>query len=133
MAGRKAASTGLTAFERFGGTIFFVVYLLLLPVAAGPLFDWAQALWGQRIGANLRGAVYYYGLVAVTVLIFHSLLARTTRRLTEAPAEAGKTDESAGRPVPGSVSFVPPAAGLRLAGYVLMQLLEGEENGNKIL
>lgn len=91
MAGRKAASTGLTAFERFGGTIFFVVYLLLLPVAAGPLFDWAQALWGQRIGANLRSAVYYYGLVAVTVLIFHSLLARTTRRLTEAPAEAGKT------------------------------------------
>ena len=50
-----------------------------------------------------------------------------------ASAEAGETDESAGRPVPGSVSFVPPAAGLRLAGYVLMQLLEGEGNGNEIL
>ncbi len=50
-----------------------------------------------------------------------------------ASAEAGETDESVGRPVPGSVSFVPPAAGLRLAGYVLMQLLEGEGNGNEIL
>ncbi len=34
---------------------------------------------------------------------------------------------------PGSVSFVPPVAGLRLAGYVLRQLSEGEEDGNKIL
>lgn len=34
---------------------------------------------------------------------------------------------------PGSVSFVPPVAGLRLAGYVMKQLLEGEGNGNKIL
>lgn len=34
---------------------------------------------------------------------------------------------------PGSVSFVPPAAGLRLAGYVLRQLWEGERNGNEIL
>lgn len=36
-------------------------------------------------------------------------------------------------PVPGSVSFVPPAAGLMLAGYVIRQLLGGNGNGNEIL
>ncbi len=88
---KKASSTGLTAGEQFAGTIFFVFYLLLLPLAAGPLFDWAQKFLIFRLDESFRSAIYYYGLVAVTVLIFHSLLAQTTRRLTEDLAETGKT------------------------------------------
>ena len=45
------------------------------------------------------------------------------------PAEIQKKTETkgtAGRPAPGSVSFVPPVAGLMLAGYVIRQLLGGK-------
>ncbi|MCI8504874.1 MAG: tRNA threonylcarbamoyladenosine dehydratase [Lachnospiraceae bacterium] len=38
----------------------------------------------------------------------------------------GETKGTKGRPVPGSISFVPPAAGLMLAGYVIRQLLGGK-------
>ncbi len=54
-------------------------------------------------------------------------------------AEAGRAEEAeerkgtAGRPAPGSVSFVPPVAGLMLAGYVIRRLSGGERNGNEIL
>lgn len=36
-----------------------------------------------------------------------------------------ETKGTAGHPAPGSVSFVPPAAGLMLAGYVIRQLVGG--------
>ena len=36
--------------------------------------------------------------------------------------EAKHGEDKNGRPVPGSVAFVPPAAGLMLAGYVIMTL-----------
>lgn len=91
MVRRKGTSGELTPWERYAGTAFFVVYLVLLPLAAEPLFDWAQEALGQRLDGNFRSAAYYYGLVAATVLIFHSLLARTTRRFAEAPKETGKT------------------------------------------
>ena len=43
MAKRKT-SAGLTNLERFGGTAFFVFYLLLLPLAAGPARRLAEEL-----------------------------------------------------------------------------------------
>ena len=89
MAKKKAA--GLTNLERFGGTIFFVFYLLLLPLAAEPLLRLAGELLGRNLTGNLGSVIYYYSLFAVTVILFHSLLAKTTRRFLDNPALALKT------------------------------------------
>ena len=43
------------------------------------------------------------------------------------PREGGETKGNTGRPAPGSVSFVPPAAGLLLAGYVIRAIAEKTE------
>ncbi|MCI9331719.1 MAG: CPBP family intramembrane metalloprotease [Oscillibacter sp.] len=90
MAKRKGAG-GLSNLERFGGTIFFVLYLLLLPLAAGPALDLAGKLLGRRIPETMGSALYYYGLFAVTAVLFHRLLGKTTRRFLDSPGPALKT------------------------------------------
>lgn len=80
---RKKFSFGLNGGELFAGTVFFIVYLLVLPVALGPLFRLAGELLGRRILDDTQAAVYYYLLFAVTVVIFHGFLVRTTQRLLE--------------------------------------------------
>lgn len=88
---KKKAPPGLTNLERFGGGVFFVIYLLLLPLAAEPLLRLAGQLLGRRLTGNLGSVIYYYTLFAVTVILFHSLLAKTTRRFLDNPALALKT------------------------------------------
>ena len=88
---RKKAAAGLTGLERVGGGVFFVFYLLLLPLAAGPARRLAGELLGRRVPENMGSAAYYYVLFAVTVAIFHRLLARTTRRFLNSPGPALKT------------------------------------------
>ncbi|WP_300605916.1 CPBP family intramembrane glutamic endopeptidase [uncultured Oscillibacter sp.] len=88
---KKRPSPGLTNLERFGGGIFFVFYLLLLPLMAGPARHLAGELLGRRISEELYGAVYYYGLFAVTAILFHRLLGTSTRRFLDEPARALKT------------------------------------------
>ncbi len=90
MAGKKAAS-GLTNLERFGGGAFFVFYLLLLPLAVRPAARLAEEALGRSVSEDAVSAIYYYGLFAVTVILFHDLLGRTTRRFLEDPAFAVKT------------------------------------------
>ena len=88
---KKKTSVGLTGLERFGGTVFFVFYLLLLPLAAGPVRRLAGELLGRPISEELYGAAYYYGLFAVTALLFHHLLGVSTRRFLDGPARTLKT------------------------------------------
>ncbi len=88
---RKKGTGGLTNLERFGGTVFFVFYLLLLPLAAGPALRLLGQLLGRRLSENMGSAVYYYTLFAVTMILFHSLLGKTTRRFLDDPALALKT------------------------------------------
>lgn len=88
---RKKGPAGLTNLERFGGGIFFVFYLLLLPLAAGPAMDLLGELLGRRVPESMGGAIYYYALFAVTVILFHSLLAKTTRRFLDDPGLGLKT------------------------------------------
>ncbi len=90
MAGKKAAA-GLTNLERFGGGAFFVFYLLLLPLAVSPAVRLAEEALGRRVPEDAVSAIYYYGLFAVTVILFHNLLGRTTRRFLDDPALAVKT------------------------------------------
>lgn len=82
----KRASAHLTAGEQAAGTALFVIYLLVLPFAAGPMFRILERLLGIPLSQALENVLYYYILFAVTVVIFHGFLARTTRRLAD---EAG--------------------------------------------
>ena len=48
----------MTAGEQIAGTVFFVIYLLVLPFATTPLFDLAERLLGTAISPGLRNALY---------------------------------------------------------------------------
>ena len=52
----KARKGSLTPGERFAGTIFFALYLLLLPLAAGPAFSQVERLLGRQIDGDLQSA-----------------------------------------------------------------------------
>ena len=82
MAKRKA-TTYMTYGEQIAGVVFFVIYLLVLPFVTTPLFDLAQRLLGTPISSAMRNMLYYYILFAVTVIIFHGFLARTSRHLVD--------------------------------------------------
>ncbi|MDD3347782.1 type II CAAX endopeptidase family protein [Oscillibacter sp.] len=82
MAKRKF-TTYMTPGEQIAGVIFFVIYLLVLPFATSPLFRLAARLLGVTISPALQNAIYYYVLFAVTVIIFHGFLGRTTRHLAD--------------------------------------------------
>ncbi len=69
--------------EQIAGVILFVIYLLVLPLVTGQLFRLAGDLLGVTIRPALQNLIYYYVLFAVTILIFHGFLARTSRHLVE--------------------------------------------------
>ncbi len=78
---KKAATTHMNHAERLAGTIFFIVYLLVMPLLADRIFAFAEVLLGTKIDTPLQNALYYYLLFAVTLVIFHSFLGLTTSRL----------------------------------------------------
>lgn len=80
MAKKNSAPYEMNRGERIGGTIFFLLYFLVLPVCITPLFDLLEKSLGVVIGASLRNSLYYYVLFAVCILLFHSYLAKTTSR-----------------------------------------------------
>ena len=80
---RKSASASMNHTERLAGTIFFVVYLLVMPLLAQRLFSRFELLLDTQIGAELQSALYYYLLFAVTLLIFHRYVGHTTSRLLD--------------------------------------------------
>lgn len=75
----KKKSNYMTPTERVGGTIFFFVYLLVLPLLAHKLFALVGTLLGVTIGESLENILFYYLLFAVTLLLFHRFLWNTTR------------------------------------------------------
>ena len=76
--------------ELIAGVIFFVIYLLVLPFAVDPAFDLIAKLLGTGISDALRSAVYYYVLFAVTLVIFHNFLSRTSRQAMDRLGEVCK-------------------------------------------
>jgi len=82
MAKRKVA-TYMSPGEQIAGVIFFVIYLLVLPFATAPIFRLVERLLATDISASLENIIYYYILFAVTVIIFHGFLARTSRHLMD--------------------------------------------------
>lgn len=81
MAKKKAAY--MTHTERVAGTIFFIVYLLVLPLLSNKLFALIEVLLDTTISESLRNVLFYYTLFAVTVLLFHRFLAHTSSRFLD--------------------------------------------------
>ena len=88
---RRKITGEMTAGEQIGGTVFFTIYLLVLPFAARPLFRLAGELLGVTISEAMQNTLTYYLLFAVSVIVFHGFLARTSRRLAENVGGAVKT------------------------------------------
>lgn len=80
---RSKSTAYLSQPELVGGTIFFIIYLLVLPFATAPAFRLLSTLLGITISAGLQNTIYYYLVFAVTVILFHGLLGRTSRNLAE--------------------------------------------------
>ena len=89
MAKRKS-SAYMTAGEQIAGVILLVIYLLVLPLITGPIFDFAGRLLGTHISAHIRNLVYYYVLFGVTLIIFHGFIGRTSRNLMDNPGGTAK-------------------------------------------
>ena len=88
---RRKTTTYMSPGEQIGGTVFFMIYLLVLPFAAGPLFRLAGGLLGVTISGAMQSILTYYILFAVSIIVFHAFLARTTRHLAENLGLAVKT------------------------------------------
>lgn len=80
---KKKSTAYMSPGEQIAGTVFLVIYLLVLPFAAEPLFGAAGRLLGLSLSRSMKTAVCCYILFAVTIVIFHGFLARTSRRLAE--------------------------------------------------
>ena len=80
---KRKSGAYMSSGEQIAGTVFFAVYLLVLPFAAKPLFGLAELLLGITLSGDMETLIYYYILLAVTVIIFHGFLARTSRRLLD--------------------------------------------------
>ncbi|MBQ2896010.1 MAG: CPBP family intramembrane metalloprotease [Oscillospiraceae bacterium] len=87
---KQKASTYMSNGELIAGVIFFVIYLLVLPFAVDPAFDLIAKLLGTGISDALRSAVYYYVMFAVTLVIFHNFLSRTSRQAMDRLGEVCK-------------------------------------------
>ena len=77
---RRAAASHMNHTERVAGTIFFVVYLLVLPFLANRIFALIETLLDTTISDSLANILYYYILFAAVVLLFHSFLGKTSSR-----------------------------------------------------
>ena len=90
MAKRKSASY-MSPGEQIAGVIFFIIYLVVLPFAADPLFRTLEKLLAVNISAAMQNMIYYYVLFAVTVIIFHKFLLRTSRQFADNLGNACKS------------------------------------------
>lgn len=68
--------SGMTQVEKRLGGAVLAVYLLILPLAADPLFDFIQRVFSISAGGGARDALYYYILFGLTVIAFWGYLGR---------------------------------------------------------
>jgi membrane protease YdiL (CAAX protease family) len=82
MAKKKAASY-MTPGEQIGGVVFLMLYLVVLPFATDPLFRFVGGLLDVSISATVQNMIYYYVLFAVTLVMFHKFIGRTSRNFAD--------------------------------------------------
>ena len=69
----------MTPGEQIAGVVFLVIYLIVLPFVTDSLFRGIGALLDVTISSTMQNMIYYYVLFAVTMIIFHKFIARTSR------------------------------------------------------
>ena len=80
---KKKAAPYMTSGEKIVGTILFAVYLVVLPFVTDPLFRLIGKLLDTTVSATVQSIIYYYGLFAVTLIVFHKFIGRTSRNFAD--------------------------------------------------
>lgn len=88
---RKKTTAYMSAGEQVAGTIFFVIYLVVLPFVTTPLMNLLGKWLGVTFSQATQNMIYYYLLFAVTLIIFHGFLARTSRQFAQCLGAACRT------------------------------------------
>lgn len=82
---RRSTGAGMTKTEVLLGGAALALYLVVLPLAAEPLFDGIEGLFAVSLGADVRDAAYYYLLFALTLAALWGYFGRTTRAFFDRP------------------------------------------------
>ena len=80
---KKKATSYMTPGEQIGGVVFLMIYLVVLPFATDPLFRFVGGLLYTTISATVQNMIYYYVLFAVTLIMFHKFIGRTSRNFAD--------------------------------------------------
>ena len=80
---KKKSAPYMTSGEKIAGTILFAVYLVVLPFVTDPLFRFVGRLLDTTISETVQSVIYYYVLFAVTLIVFHKFIARTSRNFAD--------------------------------------------------
>ena len=80
---KKKSAPYMTSGEKIAGTILFAVYLVVLPFVTDPLFRLIGKLLDTTVSATVQSIIYYYVLFAVTLIVFHKFIARTSRNFAD--------------------------------------------------
>ena len=80
---KKKSAPYMTSGEKIVGTILFAVYLVVLPFVTDPLFRLIGKLLDTTVSATVQSIIYYYGLFAVTLIVFHKFIGRTSRNFAD--------------------------------------------------
>ena len=76
---KRGSISGMTHLEKILGGVVWASYILILPLAADPLFDFLQQVFSISIGGGTRDALYYYILFGLAVIAFWGYLGREGR------------------------------------------------------
>lgn len=76
---KRSAGTNMTRSEKISGGILLLAYFVALPLVSEPLFDFLQKALKTTISADVRNAVYYYVLLALTLLALGEYFLRAAR------------------------------------------------------
>ena len=90
MAKKKSVSY-MTPGEQIAGVIFFIIYLIVLPFITDPLFRGLEKLLAVNISSTVQNMIYYYVLFAITLIIFHKFIGRTSHYFVDNLGGACKT------------------------------------------
>lgn len=81
MARRSVKTAGFSGYEKICGGLLLVCYLTVFPLLAGRVFDWTEFLLGISLKKELRDAVYYYMLFALTLMVFGRFWVKNAKSL----------------------------------------------------
>ena len=80
---KKKAASYMTPGEKIAGTVLLAVYLVVLPFVTEPLFRLVGRLLDTTVSDTVQNVIYYYILFAVTLVIFHKFIGRTSRNFAD--------------------------------------------------